>query len=780
MPAPDARAPSDSPAPASEPLGAARPTIPIAVRAAPSSRAATVLAWMALGIAWLLPMVWIGRPVVDLDESIALHYASVPLTELPGALASDGVGPPLWPLVTHAGYALGGVTGARLVAALVLAVGATLAFRLTKRLFGSPAAAAMALLLAGSPAWLRASGHAGDPLAPWLTESLAGLVLAESVAARRVRGLRAFLLAVLLGTLTGATEPRVTALLLAQLVMVIPLTRHGSARWALLPTALGYLVGGLAAATLLALPNGPEGGLTSWPQWGLGPNVLAADPRSALGSFPTTVEALLTVVSLAVAVAGWVAPGSSQWQARGLGLGGLVMPFLAGSLLAATGLVRLDPRFLLSASAAATILAGRGLGYPIRQRIAAPAARVALTAALATALMLPVAVPRLTARLGLGDPPYRALAHALDTLVRPHDVVILDAPSAWVLPWYWPRAAASPDELPLGGRCWCSRAVGRSPSDGECSLLRRLDREHWLVWDGWPVPCASPRSQIELDPVDGHSGLADLLALPVRKWLVTARPARSPSDALEPWRRLLRNASQASRLELRLRTDGGTIDVARIDARYVGDGARLTVETSEHPWVPGTPFVPTIWSVFTTRPVPFAVRPTGPMSFVPSNLWLEGANDAIPAVAGVEPLEWRLYLSGQHRIALGPPGSGAGLELTPLLEGTETVPILTTPRGRTRIERSFGRSGQLWVELELREASEEPVTVDLLDRSSGRKASLTVPPGERRWSPALGYLMELEPGAHELEVTLAEGVAERLERAGHSTSPLAAVSIRLN
>lgn len=753
--------------------------VPIAVRAAPSSRVATALAWLALAIAWLAPAIWIGRPVVDLDESVALHYASIPLTELPGALANDGVGPPLWPLVTHAGFALGGVTGARLIAALVLAVGVTFAFRLARRLFGSPAAAATALLLAGSPAWLRASSRAGDPLAPWLAESLAGLALAEASAGRRVRGVRAFLLALLLGLLAGGTEPRVLVLLVTQLAMVIPLSREGAARWALLPTALGYGIGGLAAATLLALPHGPDGGLTTWPQWGHAAIAVASDPRRVLGSSPTTVEALLTAVSLAVAVAGWVAPGSSQWQARGLGLGGLVMPFLAGSLLTAIGLVRLDPRYLLSASAAATLLAGRGLGYPIRQRLASPAARVALTAALALALTLPVAVPRLAARLGATEPPYRAVARGLETLVQPHDLVILDATSAWVLPWYWGRGEGGGDPA-MRGAVLAIPGRARLGADPECSMLRRLDTERWMLWEGRPVACASPSPRIEVDPIDGRSGLADLLALPGRKWLVVASARAGERDDLEPWRRLVHEASRAGRLSFRLGTGGASIDVTRVDARYVGDGARLTQETSEHPWVPGAPFTPTIWRVFTTTAATFSVRATGPMSFTPTNLWLEGANDAIPAVPGVDPPEWRVYLDGTQRIALGPPGSGAGLELTPQLSGRETVPVLTTPRGRTRIRRSIARSGRLWLEVELRDASDGPVTVEIVDRTSGHRTTLTVPPGERRWSPALGYVLELEPGMHELELALADGTAERLERAGRSTSPLRAVSIRLD
>lgn len=776
MSAPGARTPSGPGAPA--PPGGLAPTIPIAVRAAPSSRAATTLAWLALAVAWLAPLAWISRPAVDLDESIALHYASLPLTELPGALASDHLGPPLWPLVTHLGFAIGGVTGARVAAAVVLGLGLTLAFRLTKRLFGAPAAAAMAILLAGSPAWLRASAHAGDPLAPWLAESLAGLVVAEAAAGRRLAGARAFAIALALGLIAGATEPRVTVLLLAQLVMVLPLTREGLARRALLPTALGYLAAGLASATLLALPHGPEGGLVSWPQWGHGAGWLATDPRRALGSFPTTVEALLTAVSLAVAIAGWVAPGSSQWQARGLGLGGLVMPFLVGSLAAATGLVRIDPRYLLSASAAATILAGRGLGYPVRQRVDAPAARVAMTAALAAALTLPVAVPRLAARLGASEPPYQAVARDLARLVRPHDVVILDSTSAWVLPWYWAGADADVEHPAMQGMVLALPGRAPLPSEPPCSLVRHVESDRWLTWEGQPVACASPTPWMGIDPVDGSSGLADLLALPVRKWLVSARPAAG--DSFEPWRRVLQDASRASRLAFRLSSEGGSIDVARIDARYVGDGARLTVETSERPAGPGGPVAPTTWRVFTTRATPLAVRPSGPMSFTPSNLWLEGTDDAQPAVPGSDPPEWRLDLSGTKRIALGPPGSGAGLELTPPLEGLETVQVLTTPRGRTRIARSIGRSGQLWLEVELEEASDGPVIVEILDRTSARKAELTVPPGERRWSPAVGYVMELEPGVHEIELTLAELTAERLERTGRSTSPLRAVAIRVD
>ncbi|MFN7954848.1 MAG: hypothetical protein U0610_24190 [bacterium] len=747
------------------------------VRAAPQSRGAVMCGWLILCVAWLAPLAWIEQPTIDVDESVALHYASLPPPQMLASLVTDGVGPPLWPYATHLAYALGGVTGARVLSAAVLALGVAVAFRLARRLFGMPAAAATALFLAGSPAWIRVSGRAGDPLAPWLTESLAGIALAEAAAAGRVRGARAFVLALALGVVTGLTEPRSLLLLAAQLVLIVPLTRKGSARAALLPCASGYLLAAALTVASIWAVYGTAPELPRWPTFAREPSWLSTTSPTAVGKLPPIGESLLIAAWLAVVLAGWLAPGSSHWQARGIGLGALLTPFVLGALGAATGLVRIEARFLLAAPAAAAILAGRGLAYPVRQRIGSPGLRVLASAALALPLVLPVELPRLVHRATAADARFRIVARQLAETATGDDVVVLDSTSAWILPWYWtPRAPSEPGHAITAT---VMQFPGAPRVDG-CSLLSRDAAHGWTTWDDLPAPCANANPALDIAFLDGSSDLEELLAQPRRKWLVFdvgAEPTAShPGD---PWGELLRYLGSVAPVSWAVTDPGGrALTVTRIDDRYVGAGTRLTAETSTNPGIPGGPIAPDVWPVFTVEPARFEARAIGARRFPPTHFGTD--RGAEPTVVETAPVPiWRVTLTGRSRVGLGPPGSGAYLDLVPLLDHEAEIPALLTPGARLRLRRALPRSGTLAVEVELAEGLAFPLTLEIRDRTSGEVGSLQIPPGERKWSPAIGPLARCEPGIHELEIGFAEADLPKLAQLGTAATPLRSIVLRL-
>ncbi len=756
--------------------GATPPRTDVAVRVAPPTPAAIAVGWLIIGIALLAPLAWIGTPSVDVDESVALHYARMTPPELLAALVSDGVGPPLWPYLTHLAYVAGGVTAARALSAAVLAVGVIVAFRLGRRLFGTPAAAATALVLAGSPAWIRASGRAGDPLAPWLAESLLGIALAEAAAARRVRGGRAFALALALGLVTAFTEVRAVLLLAAQLAMILPLTRKGSARGAMLACATGYGCAAVLATTALWITYGSAPTLPRWPTFVREPSWLTATPSTSVETLPPIGESLVTAAWLAVALAGWLAPGSSHWQARGIGLGGLLTPFVVGALGAATGLVRIEGRYLLAAPAAAAILAGRGIAYPIRQRITSPALRVLGAAVLTVPLVLPVELPRLVRRATASDARFQIVARQLAGTVGADDVVVLDSVSAWILPWYWTPRATRESSQPLATRL--VQFPGTSQSDS-CSLLSR-GSDGWRTWGRLPVPCAGVNPAVHVAFLDGSSDLEELLARPGRKWLVSERRSSEASERDDdPWTELLRRLGSVAPVKWTVSDpQGAALSVSRIDARYAGAGLRLTPETSTNPGV-GRGFVaPDLWQVFSVEPTRFEARAGGARHFQPSHFGDDQGSEPT-IVEGTTAPTWRLTLHGSTRVGLGPPGSGAYLDLVPVLDRESRVPALLTPTAKLRVRRALPRSGTVAIEVALSEGLAFPLTLEVRDRTSGEVAWVQIPPGERTWSPAVGPLTRCEPGIHELDIGFAEADLPKLAELGQAATPLRHLTLRL-